>query len=254
MPEIKPQSSPEIRILANREQLNQFAAEEFTRLSIQRSSEGKLVSVALSGGSTPKGVYALLADETRSFRSQIPWDRLHFFWGDERHVSPEHPESNYRMVNESLFASGIVPSHNIHRILAENSDAGDAARNYEQTLREFFGIAAGEAPRFDLVLLGMGVDGHTASLFPGTEALDEQQRLVVAQWVEKFRSFRITLSPLTLNHARHVIFLVSGEDKATALRAVLRGDYFPERYPAQLIRPTNGSLLWLVDQAAAGLL
>jgi 6-phosphogluconolactonase len=244
----------EIRILPGREELSTAAAQEFVRLAKDTAKEKRLFSVALSGGSTPRGLYALLADEGRSFRSQIRWDRIHLFWGDERHVPPEHPESNYRMVDECLLSTGTVPRQNVHRIHAENLDAAKAAADYAQTLRNFFKLTANEPPRFDLALLGMGADGHTASLFPGTEALEEQRRLVVAQWVGKFRAFRITLTPPALNHADNVIFLVSGGDKAEVLREVLRGAYSPRQYPAQLVRPTRGRLLWLVDQAAAGLL
>lgn len=244
----------EIRILPNREELSTAAAQEFVGLVEKVVEEKRFFSVALSGGSTPKGLYALLASESKSFRSQILWDQIHLFWGDERHVSPEHPESNYRMVDECLLSTGIVPRQNVHRIHAENPDAAKAAADYEQTLRSFFKLAANELPRFDLALLGMGADGHTASLFPGTEALEEQRRLVVAQWVGKFQAFRITLTPPVLNHADNVIFLVSGGDKAEVLREVLRGAYSPKQYPAQLIRPNEGRLLWLVDQAAAALL
>jgi 6-phosphogluconolactonase len=244
----------EIRILPGRQELSTAAAQEFVRLAKVTVEQKGLFSVALSGGSTPAGLYALFADKKKVFRQQIPWDGVHFFWGDERHVPPEHPESNYRMVNENLLSTGIVPRQNVHRIHAEILDAAQAAADYEQTLRDFFGSGPDEIPRLDLVLLGMGADGHTASLFPGTEALDERRRLVVAQWVGKFQAFRITLTPPVLNHAGMVIFLVSGGDKAQALREVLRGAYSPRQYPAQLIHLPEGRPLWLVDQAAAALL
>jgi len=244
----------EIRILPNREELNVAAAREFVRLVKTAVNEKGMFSVALSGGSTPKGLYTLLADEDKPFRFQIPWERIHLFWGDERHVPPEHTESNYRMVDECLLSKGIVPPGNVHRIHAENLDATRAAADYEQTLRVFFEIGSSELPRFDLVLLGMGTDGHTASLFPGTDVLHEERRLVVAQRVEKFHAFRITLTPLVLNHAHNINFLISGSDKGEVLREVLQGNYSPKNYPAQLIHPSEGRLLWFVDQAAASFL
>jgi 6-phosphogluconolactonase len=158
------------------------------------------------------------------------------------------------MASEAMLAWVPVPPANVHRVLAEESDAGKAAQAYEQTLREVFRLTPGERPRFDLVLLGLGPDGHTASLFPGTDAIHEQTSLVAAPWVEKFKTHRITLTPPVLNSAAHVIFLVSGDEKAETLRAVLHGPYHPDRFPAQVVRPLDGQLLWLVDRAAARLL
>jgi len=209
--------------------------------------------VALSGGSTPKGVYALLALDP-GLQREVPWDKIHFFWGDERHVPPDHPDSNYRMADDALLSKVPVPVANVHRILSENRDADDAARQYEGTLRAFFQASAGRFPRFDLVLLGLGSDGHTASLFPGTTALHERQRLVAANWVGKLDVDRITVTAPVFNGACCVMFLVSGEDKAMPLKAVMEGRHEPEQLPAQLIRPEDGKLLWLVDQAAGRLL
>jgi 6-phosphogluconolactonase len=158
------------------------------------------------------------------------------------------------MAHEALLTRVPVPSENIHRIPAENPDATEAAEEYAKGLREFFHLSAGQLPRFDLILLGMGPDGHTASLFPGTTAAFEQARLVVAPWVEKFKTYRVTLRPPVLNHAACVIFPVSGEEKAETLRAVLRGPYQPEHLPAQIVRPVGGRLLWMVDRAAAQIL
>lgn len=241
----------EVRVLADAGQLSRAAAEEFARCAQEAAQEKGAFTVALSGGSTPKSLYSLLSSGSEGFRSRIPWGSIHFFWGDERHVAPDDPESNYRMANETLLSKVPVPPGNVHRIKAENPDAALAAKEYEETLREFFKLAPGQLPRFDLVLLGMGPCGHTASLFPGTEALKEQEQLVVAQWVEKFNAQRITMTPPVLNNAAHVIFIIGGADKAETVRAVLEGDDEPERYPAQLIRPTHGDLLWLVDEAAA---
>ncbi len=243
---------PEIRIVANAEELNRAAAAEFAQRAREAAQRKSLFTVTLSGGSTPKKLYSLLASE-QALRAQLPWDQTHFFWGDERHVPPDHPESNYRMANEAMLAKLPVPPANIHRIKSEYQDAKQAADEYEQQLRHFFQLRAGEFPRFDLVLLGMGPDGHTASLFPDTAALRERERLVVANWVAKFNAYRITMTVPVLNQAACVIFLVSGEEKAEMLRTVLRGDQ-AELYPSQLIRPVKGELLWLVDAAAARLL
>ncbi len=249
-----PSADREIQILENSEELSRRAAEEFVRLAEEAAQAEGRFAVALSGGSTPKSLYSLLASETDSFRARLPWDKIHFFWGDERHVSPDHPESNYRMVHEAMLSKAPVPPENVHRIEAEERDAGKAADGYEKELREFFRLGAGQLPRFDLVLLGLGPDGHTASLFPGTEVIHEQRRRVAASWVEKFSAYRITLTAPVLSNAACVIFLVSGAGKAETLRNVLQGEDRPERLPAQLIRPARGRLLWLVDREAARLL
>jgi len=229
------------------------AAGEIVHLANRAPSASKPITIALSGGSTPRGLHALLAGDP-AIRDRLPWHHLHFFWGDERHVPPDHPQSNYRMAHESLFSLAPVPSENIHRVPAEEPDAALAAEKYERELRTFFGLEVGQMPRFDCILLGMGSDGHTASLFPETEALHESNRLVVANWVDKFKAYRVTLTVPVLNHADLVVFLVSGHDKAEALKEVLQGDRQPDRFPAQLIRPDPGKLLWIVDRAAARLL
>ena len=246
---------PDIRILENAEKLSWEAAEEFVRQAGEAARTRGAFSVALAGGSTPKALYALLSAESGSpFRARVPWETTHFFWGDERHVPPDHPDSNYRMAHKAMLSRVPVPPQHVHRIQAENPDAGRAAAEYAEDLRQFFRPAAGQFPRFDLVLLGMGPDGHTASLFPGTAAVREQNALVAAPWVEKLRTHRITLTPPVLNSATCVVFLVSGAEKAEALQQVLQGGYQPDRLPAQLIRPTSGRVLWLVDRAAARLL
>jgi 6-phosphogluconolactonase len=243
----------EVQIETGIDELSRAAASEFIRQGHRAVQEKGQFSVALSGGSTPKFLYSLLVNDS-SLQEEVPWDRTHFFWGDERHVPPDHPESNYRMTMQAMLSKVAVPSDNIHRIKAENPNAQQAAEEYEEAVRTFFRLKAGEFPRFDLVLLGMGSDGHTASLFPGTEALREQRRLVVANWVEKFHAHRITMTLPVLNQAAFVLFLVSGEDKAETLRQVLeeRGQKTP--FPSQLVRPTQGRLLWLVDRGAGRLL
>ena len=204
---------------------------------------------ALSGGSTPRGLYRLLASDP--YRERLPWLGVHFFWSDERHVPPDHPESNFRMAREAMLDHVPAPPGNVHRIRAEEPDAERAALLYEEELRSFFALSPGEWPRFDLVLLGLGKDGHTASLFPGSAAVRERERLVVAPWVEALQAFRITLTPPVLSHARRALFMVSGAEKAAALRGVLEGERDPDCYPAQAV---EGNRLWLVDRAAAHLL
>jgi 6-phosphogluconolactonase len=244
---------PEIQIVPDAEALYRAGAAEFVRLAGEAIMTKGSFTVALSGGSTPKGLYGLLATDPR-LRGQVPWDKIHVFWGDERHVPPTDAESNYRMAHEALLSKvPITPAH-VYRIKSEAPDASHAADGYEQTLREFFRVSAGQLPRFDLVFLGLGPEAHTASLFPGTKALHETKRLVVSNWVGKFFSDRMTMTPPILNNATCVMFLVSGEEKALPLKAVLEGPYEPEQLPAQLLRPEHGRLLWRVDRDAASLL
>jgi 6-phosphogluconolactonase len=237
-----------MRTLNTPQELFAAAAEEVIRAANEAVAVSGRFTIALSGGSTPKNLNTLLATNART---SLPWDRMFFFWGDERHVPPSDPESNYRMAEETLLSKVPVPRANVFRIPAENPDAAAAALAYEETLRKFFALQAGEFPRFDLILLGMGPDGHAASLFPGTAALQEKSRLVVANWVEKFKTDRITLTLPVLNAARCVIFLVSGTEKAAALHEVLETDAPGGQYPSKLVRPTDGKLIWLVDRAAA---
>lgn len=243
--------SPDLRIVDTPAALFQAAAEEFAAQTTTAVSTQGRFTVALSGGSTPKALFSLLAT---SYHEHLPWDKMFFFWGDERHVPPESPESNYRMALEALLSKVPVPPGNVFRVPAEDPDAGRAARKYEQSLREFFRIPTGAYPRFDLILLGMGPDGHTASLFPGTVALHEKSRLVVANWVEKFKTDRITFTLPVINEAKVVMFLVSGTDKADTLKEVLEGTQPAELFPSKLIRPRDGKLIWLVDRAAASAL
>jgi 6-phosphogluconolactonase len=235
---------PEIRILKTAAELFEAAAAEFAAQASQAVRTNGRFAVALSGGSTPKTLYSLLAT-----KPDIPWDKVCFFWGDERHVPPDHPESNYRMANEALLSKVPVRPENIFRIHAEEKDAGAAALQYEQTLKDFFHLSPGEFPRFDLIFLGVGPDGHTASLFPGTAALNETQRLVVANWVPKFKTDRITFTLPVLNAAAFVMFLLSGADKASTLHEVLENS--SADLPSQNVRPANGKLIWLVDGPAA---
>jgi 6-phosphogluconolactonase len=255
-PSAEPFAPPPVRVAGERrvvdstDALFQAAASEFFLRAIDAVEANGRFTVALSGGSTPRGLYKLLATDPAR-RDQLPWARMHFFWGDERHVPPEHADSNFRMADETLLSVAPVPPANIHRIHGEAASAADAASEYEDELREVFELAEGQWPRFDLILLGLGAEGHTASLFPGTRALAENRQLVVSNWIGKLFADRITLTPPVLNNAACVMFIVSGADKATALKAILEGPYEPDQLPAQLINPTNGRLLWLLDRAAA---
>jgi len=241
-------SSVEIRTLTTPQELFAAAAEEVVRTANEAVAQRARFTIVLSGGSTPKSLYNLLATNART---ALPWDRMFFFWGDERHVPPTDPDSNYGMADETLLSKIPVPAGNVFRIKAENPDAAAVAEAYEQTILKFFQLKSGEVPNFDLILLGMGPDGHTASLFPGTTALQEKSHLVVANWVEKMKTHRITLTLPVLNAARCVTFLVSGTDKASVLRAVLEEDVPAEQYPSKLVRPAAGKLIWLMDRAAA---
>ena len=188
--------------------------------------------------------------------SGINWigREVRFFWGDERHVPPDHADSNYRMAHEALLRHLPISAGQVHRVPSELPDAQAAADQYETALREQFEVSEPDVPRFDLILLGMGPDGHTASLFPGTGAVHETRRLVAAPRVEKFQTSRITFTPVLLNHARQVTFLICGQAKAETLHAVLEGPFQPDLLPAQIIGPQEGTLTWFVDQEAGGAL
>jgi 6-phosphogluconolactonase len=204
--------------------------------------------VALSGGSTPRALHALLAASPD--RERIDWTKLQFYWGDERCVPPDDAESNYRMARETLLALVPVSEGQIHRMRGELQPEA-AAEQYERELRATMALGAGDLPRFHLLFLGMGPDGHTLSLFPQTGALDVHDRAVTANYVPKLDAHRVTLTYPAANNAAVVAFLVAGADKADALAAVLEGPRDPRTYPSQGIAPTHGYLYWLVDRAAA---
>ena len=238
-----------IRVLEDLPALAEAAAEEIARRAEDAIASRGRFTIALSGGSTPKPAYARLAEDP--YRDRIDWKRVHVFWGDDRHVAPDHPDSNFGMAHDALLSKVPLPPDNIHRMRAEKPDAARAAEEYAWTLRSAFNLDEGQWPRFDVVLMGIGEDAHTASLFPGSDAVRERSQLVIAPWVGSLGTWRITLTLPVFNHAACALFLVSGEEKAEALRAVLEGDFQPDRFPAQLIRPEEGKLLWLVDRAAA---
>jgi 6-phosphogluconolactonase len=233
----------EVRIYPNGDGLARAAAECFVaRAEEATATRGRFVTV-LSGGSTPRAAYALLASET--FALQVDWQHVHVFWSDERCVPPNHPDSNYRMARETLLDQAPIPPDNIHRMRGELLPQ-QAAAAYRQELEATLGADG----RFDLILLGMGTDGHTASLFPETTALEEQELTTVAVYVDRLQTWRVTLTLPTINAARHALFLVSGAAKAGIVQAVLES---PERqFPAQQVRPESGQLVWLLDAPAAG--
>jgi 6-phosphogluconolactonase len=201
-------------------------------------------TISLSGGSTPKAIFERLVS------LDIDWSKVYFFFGDERCVPPTAKESNFRMANEAMLSPLGISDDNIFRWRTELGDPEAIAADYERTLADFF---AG-VPRFDLCLLGLGPDAHTASLFPGTRALSETKRIAVANRVEKLGTFRLTLTPPALNNSDEILFIATGAEKAEAVHAVIEGDSEPEKYPAQLIKPSHGRVQWLIDEPAAALL
>src|ERR1700676_3798203 len=243
----------EVYILKDNAAIARRAAQEFVKMAQSAVQQHGSFSVALSGGSTPKLLYSLLATDLE-LRAKVPWDKMQLFFGDERHVGPDDPQSNFKMAVESMFNKAPLKSEQIHRMKGEYPDAEKAAQEYEQGLRTHFHLRDKELPRFDLVLAGMGDEGHTLSLFPGTKALHPEGRAVVRNWVGKLDTERVTITAPTSNNAAMILFMVAGKDKAPALKSVLEGPYEPEQLPAQLLQPTNGKLLWLVDEAAGSML
>jgi 6-phosphogluconolactonase len=251
MPAAAPQR--EVYILKDNPAIARRAAEKFVELAQSAVSRKGTFTVALSGGSTPKLLYSLLATDA-GLRTQVPWDKMQLFFGDERHVGPEDPQSNFKMASETMITKAPLKPEQVHRMKGEYPDAEQAAKEYEQDLRTHFRLKEAEMPRLDLVLAGMGEEGHTLSLFPGTKALHAQGRVVVHNWVGKLYTERITMTAPAANNAEMILFMVAGKEKALALKAVLEGPYEPEQLPAQLLQPTNGKLLWLVDETAGNML
>jgi len=238
---------PIVRVSRDVDAFADAAAAVFIESSIGAVADRGRFSVALSGGSTPRAVFARLAgDETA--RLTVSWRQIDWWWSDERAVPPGDPDSNFRMAFESLLGHVPIDPARVHRLKGEVEPA-QAASEYERELRAAFGVSSGEIPRFDLVLLGLGADGHTASLFPGTPAIAERERLVVANEVQAMRAVRLTFTLPLINRARRVAFLVSGAEKAPILARVLEGPR--GALPAQLVSPDDGELVWIVDSAAA---
>jgi 6-phosphogluconolactonase len=234
----------ELQVFATPEQLAGALADAFVDEARRAIHEHGAFFVSLAGGTTPRNAYGLLAQEPR--RSAVDWNHVFVYFGDERTVPPDNDESNYKMASDAFLCAVGIPGDHVHRIQGE-IDPQQAARQYAQLLIE----TMGDSPCFDLVMLGMGADGHTASLFPGEDPLTENERLVRARYVEKLNTYRITLTPLVINHARRVVIATEGLAKAPALYAVREGPYDPTVHPIQIVAPAEGRLSWFVDKAAA---
>jgi 6-phosphogluconolactonase len=244
---IKYYVEPDAAALARR------AAQYFVEMAGEAVASQGYARIAISGGSTPKAAFELMADPSQPWRARMPWEHLDLYWVDERAVPPDDAASNYRMTREALLDHVPLRPSQIHRIEGELPPEEAAAR-YESELRQSVGVEGTDGPRFDLVALGMGPDGHTASLFPRTAALHETGRLVTANHVPQLDTWRITLTWPAINRACSVFFLISGADKAEIVKEVLTGAHDPERLPSQLIRPSSGILTLIMDKAAAALL
>ncbi len=242
---------PDVMVCADAECVARAAARWFVEWAWQGIARDGAFNVALAGGNTPRELYRLLA--TQEFRTQVDWGKVQLFWGDERCVPPDHPESNYGMARRELLVRIAIPPGNIHRMEAEHKNLGRAAQEYEKALRKHLALNAHGFPRFHLILLGLGQDGHVASLFPGSSGLRETLRWVSTPEVPQLKTRRMTLTLPVLNAARQVLFLAVGEDKAEPLRAVIAGAGDPP-LPAQLVTAPEGRRIFLVDEAAAALL
>ncbi len=238
----------EITIHPTVEEMAQEAARRWVEIAKQAVTERGAFRVALAGGSTPRSLYSLMASEP--WRSQVPWGETYVFWGDERRVPPSDPESNYRMAQDTLLQHVPVPPNQVFRMDGEEL-ANSAARNYADKIMRHFELERREWPRFDLALLGLGSDGHIASIFPGTRAVSDLSNMVLVYSVPQLGTERMTLTLPAFNNARNVLFLVAGGDKAEALAQALEGRYQPSTHPAQAVKLVDGSLVWLVDEAAA---
>jgi 6-phosphogluconolactonase len=238
------------RVLPTPEATARAAAQLFTDAAVKAAAARGTARIAISGGTTPKAMFALLASPAEPFLKQVPWDKLELYWVDERCVPPDHAESNYRMTKEALLSKVPLPSERVHRMEGELEPEVAAAR-YEAVIRNTFRLEGAETPTFDLVQLGMGDDGHTASLFPHTDALNEMSHIVVPNHVPQKDTWRITLTWPVINQGREVAFLIEGGAKTQVLHDVFLGPYQPETYPSQLIRPASGRLTLLLDAAAA---
>ncbi len=237
---------PDVRVHPSLEMLSRAAADSLVGIAQASVEERGRFAVALSGGNIPRTLYRLLATECRAV---VPWRQVHVFWGDERYVSPEDPQSNYRMIKETLLDRVPVPGDHVHPMPTLLPEIEEAAEAYEQEIMSFF---PGQRPRFDLILLGMGSDGHIASLFPQNPVLDEQARIVAAVREERTDPpLRLTLTLPAINHAANVHFLVAGKDKAAALERSLAQKADPASAPASAVSPVDGKVVWWVDEAAA---
>ena len=240
----------DLRVSASVDEVTNAAAEYITAGLEEAVAKRGLATIAISGGATPKAVFEMLADPAHPYLARIPWSKLKLFWVDERCVPPTDKESNYGMTRAAMLDKVPLPAANVHRMEGE-LDPEEAASRYESTIRNAFKLEGAETPTFDMVLLGLGPDGHTASLFPHTDGLNEMSRIVMANHVPQKDVWRLTLTWPVITQGREVAFLIEGEDKAAMVKTVFAGAYDPETYPAQLIRPASGKLTLLMDEAAA---
>src|SRR5947199_8026198 len=236
-----------IAIYDDKHTLSQHAAEYIMRIANESIDLHGHFTIALTGGTTPGEVYSLIGSEP--FRSQIDWQLVHIFWGDERCVPHNSPESNFYLAQEALLQKISIPESQIHPMPADQLNRDAASQAYTIEMQNTFGTDG--IPSFDLIHLGMGPEGHTASLFPHQASLHEKHRLIMPVSVPKPPPDRLTFTPPLLNAARNVLFLVTGSEKADALHAVLEGEYQPDEYPAQIVHPTNGEVVWMLDKAVA---
>ena len=241
----------EIRIVSGPDHLADAAAEAFIHSVHEILNLRSYFTVALSGGSTPKILYRLLASKKN--RSRVNWSRVHVFWGDERCVKPTHKDSNYRMARKSLLKKVPIPSANIHRFPSE-LPPDKAAEAYAEFLKTFFGLTGEALPCFDLILLGLGTGGHTASLFPGSDILKEKRKLAIAHFIQSQNAHRLTLTLPVINHGRKVLFIISGQEKAEIVRRIIEDSSNVYHYPARQVQPENGRLIWFLDRGAASVL
>jgi len=239
--------STNIRVHENREKLGYAAAEKFIELANTYIRQNNRFTVALSGGSTPKILFEILAEH---FQESVDWGKILFFWSDERFVPPDHIDSNAGMALKYLINPLKINRKNVHLVPTETNPPQQSAALYEKTIRDTFASPA-DTPKFDLILLGLGDDGHTASLFPATNALQEKQKLVAANWVPKFNTWRITFTFSLLNSAKNIIFMISGENKAIVIEEIMNRS---KDHPAAKVRPVKGELLWMLDREAGKLL
>jgi len=243
------QADCEVRIFRDLHELSAFAAMRFAELAVTCVEEQGRFAACLSGGSTPRETFALLAEEPH--RSSVPWESVHIFWGDERCVPLKHPDNHFTMTSGLFLEHVGIPASNVHRMRGEAAEPRAAAAEYQAMLEAFFSLSRGGVPRFDHIFLGLGEDGHTASLYPGTPGLEEKSALVVAQYVPQREQFRLTVTLPVLCNGADVVFLAAGETKSHALRSVLQKYDHEQDVPARKVRPVDGRLSWFVDEAAS---
>jgi 6-phosphogluconolactonase len=243
-----------LTIVADADALAEVAAEQLTSHLERAVAERGSAFVSMTGGRTPQRLYALLGADAHPWRTRIDWSRVHLCWGDERHVAPDHPDSNFGMAQRTLIQHVPIPASQVHRMRGEMADAGNGARDYEGVLRDSFAAAGRADGTFDLMLLGLGDDAHIASIFPGSPLLDrgvDSGDRVAAVWAPHVNAWRVTLTPAALLDARALVVLVSGERKAAAMHAALELPEDVRQYPAQLLRSAGDRVEWIVDLAAS---